>query len=190
MTRARPAGFTLIELLVALVIFGLLMTGLFAGVRFGLGAWHHETRLAGAGDDLDAVDRVLRRLVAESDPEAEAKGAADRLAWTGFLPEGAPSPIRRADMALLVTADHRLVLRWAPDGHAERLGPPPAPRETVLLDGVAGLDLSYWQDKGTAGWRNGWAGIGLPRLLKIHLVFPPGDPRAWPDIVAAEPIRP
>lgn len=36
---------------------------------------------------------------------------------------------------------------------------------------------------GHAGWSDNWAGPYLPRLVRIHLEFPSGDARHWPDIV-------
>jgi general secretion pathway protein J len=182
-TYSKPAGFTLIELLVALAIFGLLMVGLAAGVRYGIKAWGHETRLAGASDDLDVTDRALRRLVQSAEADAVVTGTAGQLVWTGLLP---PSG-ERAELMLTIASGGSLVLRSVPDPHVERLGPPPAAVETVLLDGVEGIDFYYWQDKGPGGpgWQRTWKADGMPRLLRVHLRFAEGDPRHWPDFVLA-----
>ena len=193
----RSGGFTLLEVLVALVVLGFVMAGLSQGTRFGLRAWGAQSRLIDARGELDAVDRTLRRLVEGMDPggpnqDPLIEGAADTLAFTSELPAAAAAATRRADVALLVDAGGRLVLRWTPRLNAVRFGPPPPPEEAELLRGVAGVDLAYWPrptpDAPAAGWRGGWTEKALPALVRIRLVFPPGDGRRWPDIVAA-PMR-
>ena len=56
----------------------------------------------------------------------------------------------------------------------------------MLLTGVARLEFSYLQPAGGAaeGWAEQWTEPYLPRLVRIHLAFPPGDPRQWADILA------
>jgi general secretion pathway protein J len=85
---------------------------------------------------------------------------------------------------LKVDASHRLVLRWWPSLHARRLRPqPPAPTETELLRGVSRIELSFWRTGGN--WVSSWQSADLPALVRVRLQFPRGDPRHWPDIVAA-----
>lgn len=198
--RARPGGdlgFTLLEILVALVVLGFLMAGLAQGTRFGLRAWGAQSRLIDARAELDAVDRTLRRLVEGMDPGGPnqaplIEGGRATLAFTSELPAAAAAVTRRADVALLVDAGGRLVLRWTPRLNAVRFGPPPPLQEVELLRGVARLELAYWpkptREAPAASWREGWAEPALPELVRIRLVFPPGDGRRWPDIVAA-PMR-
>jgi general secretion pathway protein J len=189
MTRppARDGGFTLLELLVALVVFGFLLAGLGQGVHFGLQAWTRQTRTIDARDGLDAVDRALRGLITRLDPDAEVGGRAHALAFTSDLPLMANSPTRAADLLLLVDARHRLVLRWLPHLHAQRLGPPPPPRDEVMLEEVERVDIAYWATSGT--WVDRWTDrTASPALIRVGLVFAPGDPRHWPDLVAA-PMR-
>jgi len=141
MTSAIPrqAGFTLLEILVALVVLGLLVAGLAQGVRFGLLAWHRQLGQLAEDADLDAVDRTLRRAIEQIDPgnrhdAPEMRGSAASVEFTSLLPQSAAFVSdRRAEMRLLVDPAHQLVLRWAPYSHAERIVPPPAPTDTVLL---------------------------------------------------------
>jgi general secretion pathway protein J len=85
---------------------------------------------------------------------------------------------------LRVDADHRLVLRWSPSVRARRLRPQPAaPTETELLRGVSHIELAFWRPGGD--WVGSWQSADLPALVRVRLRFPPGDPRRWPDIVAA-----
>lgn len=188
--RHLAAGFTLLEILVALVVLGFLMVGLTQGTRFGLRAWGMQTRMIDQRGELDAVDRTMRRLVARMDPgsptrDSTLRGTGSRVAFRSDLPMAAAGPAsRRADMLLTVDGAHRLVLRWTPHLHAARFGPAPAPEDAELLRGVDRIEVSYWAGGG-AVWQTTWTGRDLPALIRFRIVFPEGDPRRWPDIVAA-----
>jgi general secretion pathway protein J len=191
MTPPRALGFTLMELLVALVVFGLLLTALTAGTRFALAARARQAHRIETGEDLDAVDRTLRHLIGTMDPGVATDGAphlvanAHSMGFIADLPVSAWLPTRQADVIVAVDAAHRLVLRWAPH-YATLLGPPPLPQVTPLLDGVERIDLSYWAPGPAHGaWTDRWDSTALPELVRLRIVFAPGDRRHWPDIVAA-----
>jgi general secretion pathway protein J len=189
--RPTQAGFTLVEVLVALAVLGFLMLGLSQGLRFGLAAWESQARLLRRGGDLDVADRTLRRIVTQLVPTEDPQNPGLRGTAQGFeaiteLPVTAALPTRQASVALGVDRAGRLVLRWTPYLHARRLGPPPAAEESELLRNLARIELGYWS--GGGGWLSTWARTELPDLVRIRLVFTPGDPRRWPDIVAA-PMR-
>jgi general secretion pathway protein J len=197
MSRPRPgdAGFTLLEILVALVVLGFLLLSLSEGVRFGLRAWDSETRLVARGADMDAMERVLRGLITATDPgEASEQqpfhGAAHTVAFISRLPMSAEGLVTRmADIGLGVDAKHRLVLRWKPHPHAERLTKPEPPHETVLLENVDHVTFSYLRSaEQGGGWTDTWSAAELPRLVRISLGFPEGDRRHWPTIEAAPMI--
>lgn len=188
MTRrssTHDRGFTLLELLVALVVFGFVLAGLGQGVRFGFQAWDRQARGIEARDDLDAVDRTLVTLFTRLDPMAGVVGGPHAVTFVSELPVMTQLENRQADLLLQVDARHRLVLRWTPHLHAKRLAPPPLPRESVLLDNVDRLDVSYWGRNGPVGWLGAWQDNDPPALVRLRLVFGPADPRSWPDIVAA-----
>ena len=186
----RDAGFTLLEVLVALTVLGFLMLGLTQGVRFGLLAWDRQSRVTTARMELDALDRVLRRLIEQMDPGTRRDppvvvGTAGSVEFrTNLGPAAGPLGVRDADVRLTVEGG-RLVMRWRPHLRATRFAAPPPHSEAELLRGVAGLEIAYW---GAAGWQPGWTGRGLPALLRVRLRFAAGDGRWWPDIVAA-PLR-
>lgn len=188
-TAMKAAGFTLLEMLVALTVLGFILVGLAQGMHFGLMAWSTETRLSAGNADLETVDTMLRRVVEGAAPggdldPAPFAGSSDRLGCITALPNAAgPLPDRQMQAVLMVDAQHRLVLRWRPYVNATPLRPPPAPTETELLNNVARLRIAYWRPGG--GWLDAWRASDLPTLVRMHVEFVSGDPRHWPDIVAA-----
>jgi len=193
---ANQAGFTLLEILVVLIVLGFLMLGLAEGTRFGLRAWDTESAITNRRADMDAMERVLRGAITDADPgdatePVPFKGQLHTLAFVGRLPMSAGGAgnalvTRQADIALGVDDKHRLVLRWSPHPHAERLTKAPPPTETVLLDGVEQVAFGYQRrpEQG-GGWVDTWDLQTLPLLVRITLTFPKGDRRHWPTIVAA-----
>jgi general secretion pathway protein J len=176
-------GFTLLEILVVLVVFGLLVVGLSQGIQYGLQAWRTQVRLTADHGDLNVVDNVLRQMIQVMDAgnaadQAPIVGGGNHLAFVTELPKAG-----HVEASLLVDPRHRLVLSWRPYLHAQRLRTAPAPTTNVLLAGVSGLEFSFWRP--TGGWQPVWNGPDLPALIRVRLIFPPGDPRHWPDIVAA-----
>ncbi len=192
MNDGRQAGFTLLEVLVALAVLGVLLLVLRHGVAFGVIASDTQAGVISDREERDAAARVLRRLVEQMDPGTAMEPVRldlgpHALSFPTVLPAAASaSPQRGISAALLVDAEGRLVLRWTPRRHAAALGPPPPLQETELLRGVAGLDASYWRPSpGTGSWLSQWSRPTLPALVRLRVVFPPGDRRHWPDLVAA-----
>lgn len=188
--RGQPGGFTLLEVLVALAVLGFMMAGLAQAARFGARAWDAQALMTNERSELDAVDRALRRLLERMDPgrdkeAASLQGTADRFLVVSGLPMAVVTATRQAEVAVLAIGG-RLVLRWAPFQHARRLGPPAQPTEEELLRGIARVEFAY---QGPAGaWSAAWSEQTLPALVRLRVLFPPGDRRRWPDIVVA-PLR-
>ena len=75
--RRSEAGFTLIELLVALTLLGLISVVLFGGLRFGTRAWEAGNLRAEQLAQVQAVQALLRRRIAQAlPPGPEAAGDA------------------------------------------------------------------------------------------------------------------
>jgi general secretion pathway protein J len=189
----RQAGFTLLEVLVALVVLGFLLLGLAEGTRFGLRAWDTETALVERGADMDATERLLRRLIEAADPgdvnePVPFHGQPRTLTFVSRLPASVAGAFvtRSAEVALGVDQKHRLVLRWSLHPHAERLTKADPPRETVLLEGVDHLAFDYQRAAAQGGgWVETWdQRPTLPMLVRVTVVFPKDDRRHWPAIEA------
>ncbi len=181
----RDEGFTLLEIIVALVVLGILLVTLSRGTQFGLAAFDRQDRMIGVGGRLEAVDRTLRRLIVGLDPGTVTDGdtvvgARHVLVFRSRLPVGEAGT--QADLRLSVDDAHHLVLAWLPHRHAKMVGSAPPPHRETLLDNVDTIDLDYWGD-GT--WHGQWKETAPPALIRIRIVFPDGDARRWPDIVAA-----
>jgi general secretion pathway protein J len=182
------AGFTLLEVMVALVVLGFLLAGLSAGTRFGLSVWHRQTLLQSEHDSLEATERLFRALVADTEPPGDGDGPAlagfpDRVTMLTRVPVSAIlMPHRNVVAELAVDGGSRLAVQLEPMPHAQKLGQPRRVRET-LLDGVVRIELAYWQPAG--GWVRAWTRRQPPVLVRLRIVFPPGDRRHWPDIMAA-----
>lgn len=189
MTSREDAGFTLLEIIVALVVLGVLLVTLSQGVHFGFAAWGRQDQTLRTGEALQAADRTLRGLIEQLYPgterdAAKLRGRAHAAAFTSSLPIGRDGEPAEADISLTVDHDGHLLLSWLPHLHAQRLQAAPAPHVVVLLDNVAGLQLSYWSDKAKA-WSPDWNENMLPDLMRVRIEFPAHDARRWPDIVAA-----
>ena len=210
-TRRSEAGFTLIELLVALTLLGLISVVLFGGLRFGTRAWEAGNLRAEQLAQVQAVQALLRRRIAQAlPPEPEAvedearragfSGGPDALQFLAAVPSRAGvGGIYAFDLAVIEDGAPgeggvRLEFTWRlyrADDQAERGDPPEAGLggRRVLIDGLARAQFRYFgalDSGGIADWRDRWeAEAGLPGLIAIEVEFPEGDGRAWPVLQVA-----
>jgi general secretion pathway protein J len=186
------AGLTLLELLVALALLALLFGLLQQGFTLGHRVWERASiRAAAALDEVEAVQALLRERLAGinaawtlgNDGQVSLEGDSGRLAFDARPPEVmGPSTFFR--YALTANAAGELELAWRPDTDRR----PNAPwTRTAILSGIAGLEIAYFgqaRADTAARWRDGWRGQPRPpRLVRLRILFPPGDPRIWPDLV-------
>jgi general secretion pathway protein J len=188
----RENGFTLLEMLVVLAVFGLLMVALTQAMRFAGTASQMEHRSKGWIDQIEPADRVIRSMIEQMRPQPNSStdmvlaGSAVAMQFKTELDD--PSlglGHAQAQVELLLDGQNRLVARTNPAPHAVWIGAPPTVRETILVDRLAGVAFAYWDG---SHWLARWTQDGLPRLIRVRLKFPDGDPRHWPDIIAA-PLR-
>ncbi len=207
--RRSETGFTLIELLVALTLLGLISVVLFGGLRFGTRAWEASNLRAEQLAQVQAVQALLRRRIAQAlppGPEAARDaglderrrafaGESDALQVLAAVPSHAGvGGIYAFDLAVIEDraregAGVRLEFTWRlhrADDEAELGDPPEAGLggRRVLIDGLVRLQFRYFgapDSGGTADWRDRWEPeAGLPGLIAIEAEFPEGDGRAWP----------
>jgi general secretion pathway protein J len=188
------AGFTLLEIIVAVVVLGFVLAGLVQGTRFGINAWDVQTRLTDNAAEMERVERVLRLIVEQATPPMAADdkpfiGQEHRMVLVTRLPDQPPTePVRRAQIAVGVDDQHRLLLRWQPHPNAVAIKPLPPPSQIVLCEGVDHLDISYRQAVGDGGrWKSSWDDNALPALVTMHIVLQSSH-REIPAIEAATMI--
>lgn len=200
--RPRPGdqGFTLVEMLITLVLLSMILAMLFGGFRFGTRVWERQQAHGGGATDIGAVQDALRRWLQQAYPlyvagdrahsHVDFQGRADELSLL------APAPIAlehggfarlklrtvaRGDGRNALVLSARPELTFADSRSAET-------DENVLL-GLASVEFSYFGADGADDpprWRDRWEGMqGLPVLVRVSVVFPPGDSRFWPELVVA-----
>jgi general secretion pathway protein J len=198
----RQAGFTLVELLVAMTLLAFLSIALFGGLRFGARSWEAVVDSSAERDDIVSTQTFLRdRLgqvtlpgsarAGQPGEDGRLEGGPERLEFTApWLSALSLGGLYRFTLWHEDTGDGRLMLSWQPaeaDPEAlEDLGD--LAGERVLLDGVAGLRLSYYgaaDAEAEPEWLDQWEDpVAPPRLVRVDLAF--ADARlVWPDFVVA-----
>ena len=211
------AGFTLLELLVAMTVLGVL-TGLLAtGLSFGARIWEREQTQLEQWAELQMVHDVIRRTVGEAwplsvptetgTPRAAFVGSSTSMAFLGpppaqslaggiyhygLLSRSGPEGVR-----LVLTWGLRNPDRTQPTGRRgrttlirrEHSGDD---KEVILVDRVVNAEFSYFgvgdNDERPRWWSSWENAAKLPLLVRMHIEFPPGDRRKWPDLVVAPAI--
>jgi general secretion pathway protein J len=183
-TIRRAWGFTLLEVLAGLVVLGLIILLLTHSVDFALGSWQRQAFELTTHGELEPADRTLRRLIEQTDPGDPGwppvfEGHAHTMLFATEMPD---VPAGEAVMSLRTDEAHQLVLTWR-----SRLARPAVEHRLVLLEGVERLDIGYWQPENGV-WLDSWSLHSLPALVRLRVVFQPGDRRHMPDLIAA-PMR-
>ncbi|MDX7951711.1 prepilin-type N-terminal cleavage/methylation domain-containing protein [Lichenihabitans sp. Uapishka_5] len=190
------AGLTLIEMIISLAIGALVI----AFVAEGTGMIRSFGRLGAAvsaQDETLAVRDHLRATVAAAlgggtGPQAMGfAGVEDTAVFSvpgdRLLESGASVRI-----TLAALPDHgrmALVETRAPIGQ-EGSGDPQT-RTRRLVGGAAAVGFRYYgalSGDAAPGWARDWTDPeATPRLMRIDVTFPPGDPRRWPPFVVLMP---
>jgi len=192
-SHREQAGFTLLELVVAITLMGLVLVVLYGGLRLGLNAWDSGEARAEATNRLRLAEEFLRRQLARSmtvywtnDRQERVVVFAGEASHIEFV---APMLAQLGQGGLyrvrIEAGDGRLWIRWRPYLPAD----PKAgeERETVLLEGVSGIEWAYFgserDDDPRPQWRSNWTSLAQrPLLARLNLTVQ-GQP--WPDLVVA-----
>ena len=179
MKDAREAGFTLLELLIAITILSLILVALSGGVHFAGSAWRKQEEQIARQGDINAVQTVLRQLLASA---KDLQGSSQDLKFVAPM----PAALARGglfDIALFQSGE-KLLLSWQPHfkGAAASL-----PRnETMLLDGVTFFELTYYVDQ------KGWQHATTDKTKTVDLIAIKArlsDGRAWPSLMISPVIN-
>lgn len=195
--RRWVAGFTLVELLIAIALFGLILTGLYSGLRMATRASDAGEAHATDSDELRAVMGFLRFELGqvyplvfsdEDDQQVIFEGEPDRLMFVARLPQH--RGVEGAYLISLVADQDRLVLRYRltkPD-RAYLFESGDVGKEVVLVPGVENVGFSYYGKRGrSARFYSRWDDPErLPKLLRMR-IRPKGRGVHWPDLIV--PIR-
>lgn len=189
MRSSKDAGFTLVELLVSLAL--LAIAAVLVGRSFQLdrsALLRLQTRTS-AGEQVAAAQDLIRSRIEHlfaqthydsSGPSVEMEGATDHLRFLASEPNLA-RPIQRYQLSLSPAGD----LALAQQANSPQSSPVVAP--SVLLAGVAGLEIGYYGPSaagGAAGWTNDWTRHSAPpQLVRIRVNFAQGDRRVWPELI-------
>jgi general secretion pathway protein J len=210
MSGRGERGFTLLEMLIAMTLLGLLMLGLFGGLRLGARVWEATDARSADRARVEAVQRFIRTYLGQARPLAAADrtggdlvafvGRSGGLDFTATLPAHLSAGGFEHVALSLAEGDRdgrRLVLehgklRRHEDGRAE-LFELDEPETAVLLDNVAAAEFSYYGVRGRGGdaeWTDRWDDEDrLPLLVRIRIEFPESDRRTWPELTVALRIQ-
>jgi general secretion pathway protein J len=200
-------GFTLLELLIAMTLLGLLMLGLFGGLRLGVRVWEAGDAQAADRSRIEAVQRFIRTYLSQARPLSAADrtgddvisfiGRRDQLDFTAALPAHlSAGGFEHVALSFAELDDGRgLVLRHGPlrrrdDGRAE-LFELDDPETAVLLADVTEVEFSYFgapDQRDDAEWTDRWEDQErLPLLVRIRIGLAGSDRRVWPELTV--PLR-
>lgn len=193
-------GMTLIEVLVALTLLSLLSAGMITVFRLGHRTYDRVLKVDRSYWDVVVAQRFLRSALESAYPfepgDAHAtglEGTAERLELTAPGSQADRSTgFRRFSFTLVRRSDGfaDLVATSQLDRNGADVagGDASMPNGEVLVSRVKGIEWSYLDATKESGWQPGWAECRPPSLVRLHVEFPAGDSRRWPDLVVAPRI--
>jgi len=197
--QSPNAGFTLLELLIALGLMAAIMAAAFGGLRFGARLWEAGNVRAEAAGEFRSTYRVLRQLLAssqpltladESEPAYAFEGDSDELRFVAPVPVGAGEAGAYA-IVLFTTRDREgqdLHLGWSRfDGDEEDIDEFESDDDIVLVRDIRDLRFAYFGTSKTANepaWTDRWDDPDqLPRLVRLTIDKGGDGGVPWPELV-------
>ena len=197
--KRTESGFTLVEVIVALALLAM-VTALLAGSMRGMRFVHAAMERSERSSSVQAAQSYLRSLFAAIAPNGGVQLGAASSVFIGDATSmtfrsthtalGEVQGIYRVTLSLQPSAGSQLafdlvVLQTLDRTPRETGTQPDAPsRRSALVTGIAAASFGYFGSQGETGedmqLSPAWtAADRLPRLVRIALRFPPGDPRTW-----------
>src|SRR5262249_7311784 len=186
-TLSAEQGMTLIEVMVALALLSLLSVGMVTAFRVGEHAYRQLREADAAEQEVLMAQRFLRGILQSPYPFHPAASEPAKFGIQGDAEDlELTAPMSYAlghaghcrywiEVERTASGARNLIVRWALDRHGASIA---TERET-LIAGIEGLEWSY---RGSAAWTHTWTGTrALPSLVRLHVEFPAGDSRHWPD---------
>jgi general secretion pathway protein J len=187
MKRIGRDGFTLLELLLAISLVSLITATIMGGVHLGRRSWE-SGRESEALDEIESAVRAASWIIGKSfvaTPDQVPPGGSDPPIFLGsankcrmiMLSEGGAQwgGLIVAEIAADTGSDGDELAVWT-KVYRPNEGLAPARetmRKTVILQGLAGLEISYFgtEQKGQApAWSAGWRSTdGLPALVSLKI---------------------
>lgn len=204
-SRRQSPGFTLLEVLVAITLLSLIAALLSGGLRFGTRVWHRGEDQLQTLAAIQSVHGLMRRqlvqlmpVIASDDPEGLVmfEGMPTYVRFVG----SAPAEVMVGGCYEITfglshdeVAQH-LVMAWRLLGRSKDDDLAGSEREQVLLlRDVAEVSFTFFgaeAEDETPQWHEMWVeSTTLPRLVRIMVNFPDGDPRLWPALVVAPMVH-
>jgi len=185
-------GIALVETLASLVVVSMIALMIVEGVGTGRRVWERIDARQANAEVIESAQQMLRdrlqvtyprTLYDEDPPTVDFQGARDTVVFIANPPgAGRPAPLRRYSLGLDTAGE--LVLASVSDVDPKLAST--AARQ-VLVTGVRALDIAYFGPGApdhARRWRTVWRNQPLPpELVRIRLVFEPGDPRVWPELI-------
>lgn len=197
-------GMTLIEMLVALALLGLLSVGMISTFRIAEHTYRQVVRVEQSVWEVMVAQRAVRRLLESAYPfdirsssavhNFGLEGSADVLAVTARPPQSSNGGYRRYELRLVPGKNQtqELIVRTTSDWTGGTEGS----QDEVLIERIASAEWAYLEPADLRGptasdrqWLSTWQGERkLPALVRLRVIFPAGDVRAWPELLVTPRI--
>ena len=197
------SGFTLVEMLIGIALLAMLGTLIANGTRVATRAWNTAEQQSAATDDMDAVQNLLRRSIAQARPAFASADPGDRtVAFAGepdalTLVTAQPGSqdsgpwARERFHVIRYRTSSGLVVNWQFDvpGAATLDG---STNQALLLDHVSAIRFAYFGSSRageTPTWQETWTSRNrLPSLVRVAIERDNPKLRPWPVLIVGTRI--